>query len=100
MFIFGVVLVRISPAFSAFGLNTERYKHLSVLCPNAGECGKNVDQNNSEYEHFYALSFLMGSYLIFKRVYEKKEENAPVTIRARVAFHDFVCSKGSDVVRM
>ena len=34
------------PHFPAFGLNTERY---SVFSPNAGKCGKNADQNNSEY---------------------------------------------------
>ena len=46
--VFGVILVRISPAF---GLNTERYgdtKYLSVFSP----CGKNADQNNSENGHF------------------------------------------------
>ena len=26
--------------------------HLSVFSPNAGKCGKNVDQNNSKYGHF------------------------------------------------
>ena len=26
--------------------------YLSVFSPNAGKCGKNVDQNNSEYGHF------------------------------------------------
>ena len=39
-----------SPHFSAFGLNTERY--LSVFSPNAVICGKNADQDNSEYGHF------------------------------------------------
>ena len=27
-------------------------KYLSVFSPNAGKCGKNEDQNNSEYGHF------------------------------------------------
>ena len=27
-------------------------KYLSVFSPNAGKCGKNADQNNSEYGHF------------------------------------------------
>ena len=27
------------PHFSAFGLNTERYKYLSTFSPNAGKCG-------------------------------------------------------------
>ena len=27
-------------------------KYLSVFNPNVGKCGKNVDQNNSEYVHF------------------------------------------------
>ena len=26
--------------------------YLSVFSPNAGKCGKNADQNNSEYGHF------------------------------------------------
>ena len=37
------------PHFPAFRLNTE---YLSVFSPNAGKCGKNVDQNNSEYGQF------------------------------------------------
>ena len=37
------------PHFPAFGLNTE---YLSVFSPNAGKCGKNADQNYSEYGHF------------------------------------------------
>ena len=28
------------------------YPYLSVFSPNAGKCGKNADQNNSEYGHF------------------------------------------------
>ena len=27
-------------------------EYLSVFSPNEGKCGKNVDQNNSEYGHF------------------------------------------------
>ena len=27
-------------------------QYLSVSSPNAGKCGKNADQNNSEYKHF------------------------------------------------
>ena len=27
-------------------------EYLSIFSPNAGKCGKNVDQNNSEYFHF------------------------------------------------
>ena len=67
--------------FPAFGLNTERYcvksvrirsypgphfsrisqhsdwiwrdtPYLSVFSPNVGKCGKNEDQNNSQYRHF------------------------------------------------
>ena len=37
------------PHFPAFGQNSERYKNLSVISPNAG---KYKDQNNSEYGHF------------------------------------------------
>ena len=36
-------------------------KYLSVFSPNAGKCGKNADQNNSEYGHF-----LVSEVLIFK----------------------------------
>ena len=38
-----------SPHFPAFGLNAERYR-LSLRIQS--ECGKNADQNNSEYELF------------------------------------------------
>ena len=27
-------------------------EYLSVFSPNAGKCGKNLDQNNTEYGHF------------------------------------------------
>ena len=37
------------PAFS--GIRTE-YSYLSVFGPNAEKCGKNVDQNNTEYGLF------------------------------------------------
>ena len=42
------------PHFPAFGLNTKRRdtEYLSVFSPNVGKCGKNADQNNSEYGHF------------------------------------------------
>ena len=36
------------PHFPAFRLNT---KYLSVFSPTVGKCGKNADQNNSEYGH-------------------------------------------------
>ena len=32
--------------------NLTGMKYLSVFSPNAGKCGKNADQNNSEYGHF------------------------------------------------
>ena len=44
-----------SSHFRAFGLNTKRYG-LSVRIQ--FECGKNVDQNNSEYGHFTQCMFL------------------------------------------
>ena len=52
MSVFGVILVRIFPAF--FQIRTEygEILYLSVFSPNAGKYGKNADQNNSEYEHF------------------------------------------------
>ena len=40
------------PHFPAFGLNTERYGVSFLFNPNAGKCGKNVDQDNSEYGLF------------------------------------------------
>ena len=41
---------RIFPAFSR--IPTECGAYLSVFSPNAGNCGKNGDQNNSEHGHF------------------------------------------------
>ena len=53
MSIFGVILVRIFPAFSR--IRTE-YGEILRISPysvrTAGRCGKNADQNNSEYGHF------------------------------------------------
>ena len=40
------------PHFPAFGLNKKDTPYLSVFSPNAGKCGNNADQNNSEYRHF------------------------------------------------
>ena len=48
MSVFGVILVRIFPAFSR--IRTE-YGYLSLFSLNAGKCRKNADQNNSEYGH-------------------------------------------------
>ena len=50
--------------FPAFGLNTERYYYLSVFSPNAGKCGKNADQNNSEYGLFLRSVFMLQSFHI------------------------------------
>ena len=47
--VLGVILIRIFPDFPAFGLNTERYG-VSLLIQS--KCGKNADQNNSEYGLF------------------------------------------------
>ena len=53
MSIFGVILVRIFPAFSR--IRTE-YGEILRISPysvrTAGRCWKNADQNNSEYGHF------------------------------------------------
>ena len=35
--------------------------YLSVFSPNAGKCGKNEDQNNSEYRHFLRSDSLENS---------------------------------------
>ena len=49
--VFGVILVRIFPEFSAFS-------------PNSGKCGKNADQNNSEYGHFLrSVRLVTGAHL-------------------------------------
>ena len=46
--VFGVILVRIFPAFSCIWTDWIRRdtKCLSVFSPNAGKCGKNADQGN------------------------------------------------------
>ena len=53
MAVFEVILVRIFfrifPDSDLIRRNTE---YISVFSPNAGKCGKNVFQNNSEYGHF------------------------------------------------
>ena len=64
-------------AFPAFGLNTERYS-VSVLLRNAGKCGKNADQNNSECRQFLRSALqcqiscespvLRNSFLCFKHL--------------------------------
>ena len=45
--------------FPAFGLNTET-EYLSVFSPDAGKCGENANQNNSQQGHF--LSVQMREY--------------------------------------
>ena len=47
------------PHFPAFGLNTERYwtEYREILCisPYSVQMRENTDQNNSKYEHIYAV---------------------------------------------
>ena len=51
--VFGVILVHIFPTFFRIRTEYEEIRtYLSVFSPNAGKCGKNADQNNSEYGHF------------------------------------------------
>ena len=38
--------------WSAFFPHFPAFPYLSVFSPNAGKCGENVNQNNSEYGHF------------------------------------------------
>ena len=38
--------------------------YLSVFSPNVEKCGKNVDQNNSEYGHFLGSETQFGMVLI------------------------------------
>ena len=40
------------PHFPAFGVNTKRYGVSLRIQSKCRKCGKNVDQNNSEYGHF------------------------------------------------
>ena len=49
---FGLNTERYFPHFSAFGVNTKRYGVSLRIQSKSGKCGKNVDQNNSEYGHF------------------------------------------------
>ena len=54
--------------FSHSDLIRRDLPYLSVFSPNAGKCGKNADQNNSEYEHFLrrvygGFKFHFGSHL-------------------------------------
>ena len=55
MSVFRVILVHIFPAF--FRIRTEYGEILSVFISNAGKCGKNTDQNNSENGHFNAVFY-------------------------------------------
>ena len=83
MSVFGVILVHIFPLFSRIrteygeivrissysvqmGQNTGKTwtkitpntdTYLFVFSPNAEKSGKNADQNNSEYGHFYAVLY-------------------------------------------
>ena len=43
-------------------------KYLSVFSPNAGKCGKNVDQNNSGYRHFLRSAKEIESFWINLKV--------------------------------
>ena len=52
MSVFGIILVRIFPAFSQIWTEYGEILYLSLFSPNAGKYGKNADQNNSEYWHF------------------------------------------------
>ena len=47
-----IILAAFFPHFS---------EYFSVICPNAEKCGKNADQNNSEYGHFLRSTF--GAFL-------------------------------------
>ena len=52
MSVFGVILVRIFPAFFRIWTKYGEIRSISVFSPNAGKYGKNADQNNFEYRHF------------------------------------------------
>ena len=47
------------PHFSTFGMNTERYG----ISPYSVRMRENVDQNNSKYGHFYAVT---GRWIVSK----------------------------------
>ena len=52
MSVFGVILIRIFPAFSRIRTEYGQIRYLSVFSPNAGKYGKNADQINSQYGQF------------------------------------------------
>ena len=41
------------PHFSRIFPHADWIRYLSIFCPNSGKCGKNADQNNSEYGHLF-----------------------------------------------
>ena len=47
-------------------------KYLCVFGPNAGKCGKNADQNNSEYGHFLrsaSFGLQLMDYIVSNQIY-------------------------------
>ena len=59
MSVFGVILVRIFPAFFRIWTKYGEIRSISVFSPNAGKYGKNADQNNSEYGGFLRSVYLV-----------------------------------------
>ena len=92
MSVFGVILVHIFPAFS--------HAHLSVFSPNAGKCGKNGDQNNSEYGNFLRSEIL----ITMSRVKFLKRFQVPVMLICIVkqyqVLKDQFCSQTSPYLRI
>ena len=71
MFVFGVILIHIFPAFSPIWTEYGEIWYLSVFSPNAGKCGRNADENNSEYGHFYAVENCQVKLSIIKFLTER-----------------------------
>ena len=63
----GLHFSRIFPHSNWIRRDTE---YLSVFSPNAGKCGKNVDQNKSEYGHF-----LSNERDVFYRLFEGRKQD-------------------------
>ena len=83
MSVFGVILIRIFPAFSRiraeYGEIT-RTEYISEFSPNVGKCGKNVDQNNSKYKHFLRSVYLTVIYVKNMQQYNDLKPSTIISI--------------------
>ena len=56
------------PHFPAFGLKTERYGVSVRIQSEYGKMRENVDQNNSEYEHFLSSVMITNQKSLFHEI--------------------------------